>query len=835
MKRFPIFVLFLTFSLTLFSSEFRWTHNYQGGASGELVSLSNKMCGKLLSIKVETEGFTIQRPCFILKGGKGSLYFEQDFNGFYYDGAATLSFSVDNSVESSRLEKAIQKNKIENEVIKGFYVLPFGECPDLPELKESFDNVIQYDKMAGLKSGLRKDCIKNLNYLLNPQMMGKDDLIILFEFKDEIWGYQLNSLQENEVQLLRLSHPPYSDFDMWDPIVSMHITKEGKLTPYINEEEYLKKCSVDVNKYEINFDLDKNGKLNKGEVKVTFLIDKPQRSVLFDLYPAIQVNSVKSDNMNLGFIKEDFSKTYSYYDTSLLIDLGENKKGEITLTFDISGDLFDKAEGYIYLVEEDLWFPLLKDKDGFLFSFKATVPQDFEVLSVGDLKEKNVGSDGKATYLWTIDREISNASFTMGSFTHKRVELDNSSYLDVALPKDLRTNILSQAQEYTLSELKNIFNLYTQVFGELPYKNLKVIITPYAYGRSFKWRGFSTEKMRLSGKGDGQSDMPVVGSRHLNLAQRRLPETLKLSSYGRGFPTLIVLTEDALYRSGESVPEKLLAHQVALNWWDSLVSPLSERDVWLSEGLSEFCALFYLQGRFGEETAKIFRENMLTGGSLAKRGNLNSTIDVDEYPSDKFFSSVKTFSASGENAIPFDDGPIALGTRIYSTLASQPHKSYESIIYTKGAFVFQMLYQLSFFTKEKDAGFLNGLKSICTKYSGKKISTETFFKEMQNSMKIPLTDFYKGWYEINGVPKVDIKTLVTQKEGGYILTAEGRCDASLFFGVPIRAKFAGKKYSDYFLLFQNKSAKSEWKIGEKPKGVDIDPQKVVFCQYGKLK
>jgi len=123
------------------------------------------MCGKVPSLKVETEGITIQRPCFILKSGKGSLYFEQDFNGFYYDGMATFSFSVDNTVESSRLEKAISKNRIENEVIKGFYVLPFGECPDLPKLKESSNNVVQYDKMAGLKSGLRKDCIRNLNYL----------------------------------------------------------------------------------------------------------------------------------------------------------------------------------------------------------------------------------------------------------------------------------------------------------------------------------------------------------------------------------------------------------------------------------------------------------------------------------------------------------------------------------------------------------------------------------------------------------------------------------------------------------------------------------------------
>lgn len=839
MNKIKFVALALLISVSLFSADFKWSHNYQESSSKELALLANKLCGASPVKSVQTEGFSVERPAFSLKCGSGTLFYEIDesniIRGFYYEGNATISFLTDEKNEADRLEKCLQKRKLSEEPIKSFYILPLGACTDLPKFSGENVGTTTSDKMGSLKSGLRRDAIKTINFLLDPQNCGEKDLVILFEIKNETWAYQLNSNLENEVQLLRLSHPPYSDYDMWDPIVSLHLTSSGALTPYITDYECKSKMGCDAKNYEIVFDLNSNGTLNKGIVKAELSLLRQHSSLLFDFFPGFKINKVYLEGKECPFLKEDFSRTYSYYDTSLLVQLPEKKNGEIVLTFDISGDLFDKAEGYIYPIEEDLWFPLMKDFDGFLFSFSATVPEGLEVLSVGELANHQT-AEKKETFIWKCSTPIRNATFTIGNFIHKKIDIEEGLSLDVALPKDLRTNILSQAQDYTLNELKNVVLFYEKVFGKTPYKTLKVVITPYSYGRAFKWRGFSTEKLRKSGsEGDGSKDMPVAGSRHLNMQERKLPATLQLSNYGRGFPTFIMLTESALYRSGDSQPEKLLAHQVALNWWDSIVAPLTERDVWLSEGMAEFSALLYLEGRFGEGTATIFRENLLTGGSLAKRGNLGSTVDIDEYPSDTFFSKVETFSSSGEGAIPFDDGPICLGTRIYSTIASQPLKSYESIIYTKSAFVFGMLYNLSRFTNEKEDGFFRGLQNICSKYSGKRISTASFFKELENSMKIPLSSFLKGWYEFNGIPKVEVKTSVIQKEGGFVLSAEGKCDAELFFGVPIRVMLADKKTADYILLFQNKSAKGEWKIGEKPKKVVVDPAKIIFCSYGKVK
>lgn len=827
-------MFFITFSI--FSSDFKWTHNYQEKSSSKLISLANKLCSKSPTKFSTTEGFSVERPAFSLKCGKGTLYYEVDeLRGFYYEGNATISFYIDDKVETDHLEKCLQKRKIDSEPIKGFYILPLGLCDDLPKMNATVSQLVQNEKMGSLKSGFRREAIRTINYLLNSENFGDKDIIILFEMKNEIWAYQLNSTLENEVQLLRLSHPPYSDYDTWDSIVSLHITSTGTLTPYITDLEYKSKVFVDIKKYEINFELDSNGTLNKGVVKTVLSLSKPQQSLLFDFFPGFKVNKVFCEGKECNFIKEDFSKTYSYYDTSLLVELPEKRVGEIEIVFDLSGDLFDKAVGYIYLIEEDLWFPLVKDLDGFTLSFTASVPQGNEVLSVGELVNRKVEGK-KEIFVWESPIPIRNITFTIGTFVHKKIDLEDGLSLDVALPKDLRVNILSQAQEYTLKELQNIVLFYNKVFGKTPYKTLKVVITPYSYGRAFKWKGFYTEKTRKSGSANvGSKDLPVAGSTHLSMQERKIPATLQLSNYGRGFPTFIMLTEGALYRSGDTQPEKLLAHQVALNWWDSVVSSLSERDVWLSEGMAEFSAILYLENRFGSNTAKIFRENMLRGGSLAKRGNLGSNVDVDEYPSDTFFKKVETFSETGESSVPFEDGPLSLGTRLYSTTASQPLKSYESIIYTKGAFVFGMLYNLSRFTREKEEGFFKGLKNICSKYYRKRISSGTFFKELEGTMKIPLMQFFKGWYESNGIPKVEVKTSTIQKEGVYYLTAEGKCDSDLFFGVPISVTFSNKRVADYILLFQNKTAKGEWKIGEKPKKVDVDPLRVVFCDYGKVK
>lgn len=837
-KKKPLLILlFLIINIPLFSQTFRKIRNYETDGTNELLYKMKKLTETVKMKRNFIEGFEIIRPSFTLTLEKGSLYFEDDdfINGLYFEGIAFITFSIEDEVESSRLEKALKKRRLSREPIKNVYIIPLGTCPDIPKNKEFFEVVPAPENLSSLKNYLKREGIKWLSYLINKRVFDYNDILIIFELNKEIFAYELNHNLENEVRFLRFSHPINSNYYMWDPILSMHLTKENKLTKYISEEEYQEKVLTDVKSYQINYELDSSGKIINGEVEISLEILKPLKAILFEIHPLFKIKKVLDSEKELPFIKEDFSKTYSYYETYLLVDLKEETSYNKKLKFLLQGDLFDKAQGYIYPVEEDLWFPYLYDLDGFMCSFKAIVPKDFEVIASLDLIE-HVSKPDHEIFIFKNSIPFKNISFTIGKFNHAKIETQNGILLDVAIPNDLRTNIFSQNQKYTLNELKKIVEFYSNLFGELPYKNIKVTITPYSYGRSYKWRGFETEKRRGEQRFHIDDLMPVpIGSQYRPKQKEVYIDPYKLSLYGRGFPTMIFLTENAFLRKGESEPDRLLAHQVALNWWDGVVSPLSERDVWLSEGLSEFCALMYIRFRFGDEIAKIFRENILLGGMLIKRGNYGVSVDIENYPENDIFTRTEKLGFSGAETKSFEDAPICLGTRVYSTLSSDPERSYEFIIYHKSAFVFGMLENISKYTVEKEIGFYNALKNIIKKYNGKRISTPTFIKELENSIKIPLQNYFNGWLESTDFPRVEIKTFIEKKENEVNIRASGKSSSNLFLAVPIRVKLKEKRYNDYLLLFENKVAQNEWKIKEDVKSVEIDPLRIVFCSYGRVK
>ena len=239
--------------------------------------------------------------------------------------------------------------------------------------------------------------------------------------------------------------------------------------------------------------------------------------------------------------------------------------------------------------------------------------------------------------------------------------------------------------------------------------------------------------------------------------------------------------------------------------------------------------------RFGGEKVKLYHENMILGGTLMKQSSLGATIEADEYKPAPPADPSRPMSLNVDTRVPFDEGPICLGGRLYSTCTTKPGDGYNYVIYTKGNFVFQMLLTLSKFTKDGNAGYFKGLLNICVKYRGQSITTPIFFKEMQDSMKVPLSAFLKSWYEGTGIPKVQIDTAVTQSEGKFVVTAQGKSDQDLFFGVPVRITLPDKKQYEYILLFQNRETKGTWTVAAKPKDVEVDPFRLVFCTYGKVK
>ncbi|HNQ77537.1 MAG TPA: M1 family aminopeptidase [Acidobacteriota bacterium] len=801
MKKLFFIVLFLV-SVPFLASDFKWSHSYQEGSSIELLSLANRAAGNAPIKSAQTQGFSLNRPAFSLKCGTGTIAWEIDekklVRGIYFEGAATVSFGVHDPVERDHLARYIGRNGIENQQVDAVYILPLGSCPDLPVMSGAAETSAAFPKLSNLKESLRRDCPGTLYRLLNSANLDSRDVMVIFEYNGDLWAYCRDSLSETEVQLLRLSHPKGQWWYVWDQAVAMHETGAGALVPEITAEEFEPKFHTDVTGYAIDYRTDENGKLLGGEAKIRLSLKKPQRALLFNYFPGYEILGVTVKGKECGFLKEDFSKAWGYYEYGLLVDLGETMQGELEVTFRVAGRLFDLAEGYIFLRDESQWYPNIPDWDGAAYSINITVPKDNEAISIGELAGKSVNPDGTETYRWECREKVRYATFVLGKFLHTEVDAEGLK-LDVALPKGVRTNLLTQVQKFSLKELRNNIVFYSKLFGPVPYPTLKVVITPH--------------------------------------------------SYGMGFPTMLVLTEEAFFRTGSTWPDQMLAHEVAHQWWGNLVDSLSYRDVWLTEGMSEFSSMLYMRARYDESRVKIYNENMLLAGQLVKPATMSSPIDSDSgdddvenmnnYRSVTFqpFACLNFKDVGTEPArdVPFLEGPICLGTRLLHTCTSYPSMGYTYIVYTKGYFTFNMLLTLSAFTKEGSEGFFSGLRSVCSGYRGKKISTASFFRELERGMKIPVGAFLKSWYESNGIPTVEAKTAVAQKDGKYVVTAEAKCDMDLFLPAPVRIEMPDKKTAEYLLLFQNRTARGEWVLPVKPKGVKVDPLRASFCAYGKVR
>ncbi|MCX7829855.1 MAG: M1 family aminopeptidase [Acidobacteria bacterium] len=548
MKRIFFFIFaFLLFSFLNSAMDFTWSHNYQNESSKELVSLMNRMCSPSALSSTPTEGFKVERPAFVLQCSKGTLYFDNDdknnFQQIFYEGSAQINFSLPDPIEQSRIERLLGKKSLDNIAISSLCIVPLGNSNDIPKkLAEGASASLNKDLLR-FKTALRKNGIDILYSLLNKNLTDPLDIIILFEMKGDVWAYWFDSRSEAEVQLLRLAHPPSQDNFMWDEVAVIHRTKSGFLTPEITPEEYSQKYLYDVKNYEIDYSMDDTGRIISGIAKATISLKKPHSALLFSFFPDYSINSVTVNGEKAFFIKEDYSEKWGYYDSSLLVQFQTPIEGEAVVTFDISGTLFRPENGYLYLKDEDLWYPHLNDWDGATYKIKMTVPKENEIISIGESKSHTVNQDATEIFVWESNIPVKLATFTLGKFIHKIVEAEGLK-LDIALPKGVRTNLLTQAQDYTLNELKNDILFYSKMFGPLPYPTLKVVITHY--------------------------------------------------SHGRGFPTMLLLSESAFFRTGSTWPDQFMAHEVAHQWWGNLVDGLSYRDVWLSEGMAEFSSMLYI-------------------------------------------------------------------------------------------------------------------------------------------------------------------------------------------------------------------------------------------------
>jgi aminopeptidase N len=163
--------------------------------------------------------------------------------------------------------------------------------------------------------------------------------------------------------------------------------------------------------------------------------------------------------------------------------------------------------------------------------------------------------------------------------------------------------------------------------------------------------------------------------------------------------------------------EVLRAHEVAHQWWGIQVAPRTYRDRWLSEGLSEFSGLWYMQ---------------------VKRRDTKLYLRTLEEMRERIMNA------------PFLPSTW-LGYR--TTQRGIYQGGYVSAIYLKGAWVFHMLRYMLLDLESMDEGrFISLMRAYTERYKGQRSSTADFRRLTEEHLGEPMDWFMKQWVMGTAIP-----------------------------------------------------------------------------------
>jgi tetratricopeptide (TPR) repeat protein len=202
-------------------------------------------------------------------------------------------------------------------------------------------------------------------------------------------------------------------------------------------------------------------------------------------------------------------------------------------------------------------------------------------------------------------------------------------------------------------------------------------------------------------------------------------------------------------RVGDKSGIRLLANTIAHQWWGSEVSPRTLNDAWITNGMSRYGELMFLE---------------------------------DENGKSALHAAMQDIAAS---ALAYDTIPLSSAGR------EQPFSpEFQSATLDKGAMVFHMLrWEIG------DKAFLATLKGVLSQYTDQGIRAQDFNKVAEAQSQQELTPFFAQWIDGTGAPtftdKYEIFRLGNNK--GFRTIGEIQQDLDLFrMPVDLRIETEGK-------------------------------------------
>lgn len=486
---------------------------------------------------------------------------------------------------------------------------------------------------------------------------------------------------------------------------------------------------IDVENYAIDAEINPRTQTITAGVKVRFVpLDSDISTTAFELNGALNLSRVVDDSGHQ--IPASRSGQNMEVRVNFPTPLAKGKATTITFTYD--GRLTGEEESPVYgikfaAIQNDIaylmyparWFPVNGySVDRFTADLHITVPAGYHVIASG-VGSSPAASAGKAAFSFHYDKPSFPGSIAVVQGDPVKV---NSEGVTSTVYFRQKQNMANAYGEDT----GKILSFLTSIYGLAPQANLTLVETE-----------------------DGTPN-------------------------GYSAPGIIFLSPRGI---GNQVAARLLANQLARQWWETLVSPMSRDHLWLENGNARFAELLW------DEHAN---------GPAAMEQDLHDTY---------------------VEALTVDNPPMIQAGRLddYSS-------EYWALTAGKGAAMLNMLRSVM-----GNDNFNKLMSSFPEKYSWQSVNTVDFRKLAEQISGQNLQYFFVQWLESSGAPEFKMEYTVFRTQKGFRVMGKITQDLDTFqMPVDLKIETEGNPETKRIDVVGTSSEFTVDTFG-KPKTVTIDP------------
>ncbi len=461
------------------------------------------------------------------------------------------------------------------------------------------------------------------------------------------------------------------------------------------------RSTINITAYVIDAQLDPATHTLKATAKVTFTATDNISAAVFELHNALKVDSVLDGQKHQLNGERGPNATIS-----IALPSPMSKGSSATLTFDYGGTLSGTEESPVeglkvaaindpisYLLYAGRWFPMVGYlTDRFTAEIHIQVPSGYRVIGSGNTGSPRVTAGGMQEFSFNWTRPSFPGTIIAGKFNEPMVV---SGFPNVRV---YLTDAHKQSGPEYAQTVNKEFDFFGETFGESSTRLLNVVELP-------------------------DDTLPAYWA----------PEIAAIAGA----------------RIADRNNFRLLANTMAHQWWGCMVSPATLNDAWITNGMSRYAELMYVERVSGQTALQA------------------AAIDISA------------------GALAYDTIPLTSAGRL-DPFSPQ----FQSMTLEKGAMVFHMLRW-----EVGDDSFTKILRAMITQYGDKPMRTRDVEKVAEQQSQQQLTAFFAQWLDGTGAPQFVDKYTVYRlgNNKGFRTIGEIGQDLDLFnMPVELRVETEGK-------------------------------------------